>query len=251
MDNFFEELEKPKTKDEILLEKKAKFYKPVDDALLKQSGFELNKVYNADCLEIMRSMPDKCVDLVLTDPPYGLGISGQKENIKNKKSDRKFHKDLKWDNQAPSKDVFNEIFRISKNQVIWGGNYFIDKLNKNTKGWIIWDKMQHGLTMSDCELCFTSFDIPTRIWKMNRVILQVEGETLHPTQKPVALFSWILKNYAKPNDIIFDPFAGSGTTAISCMQMDHPYILVEKEKDYYDIIMKRINKKKKDLVALF
>ena len=243
MDNFFEELEKPKTKDEILLEKKAKFYKPVDDALLKQSGFELNKVYNADCLEIMRSMPDKCIDLVITDPPYGLERFKKGGSHVNKYGTEK----QEWNNVKPTKELFDEIFRISKNQIIFGMNNFT---LPETEYFIVWKKSNaFDFSFAMCELAWTNIKKPAKIFEYLHV--QNNEKREHPTQKPVALFSWILKNYAKPNDIIFDPFAGSGTTAISCMQMDHPYILVEKEKDYYDIIMKRIDKQKKDLVALF
>ena len=139
------------------------------------------KLYNQDCLAAMKEMPDNYYDLAIVDPPYGIGISGQKENLNGKKSDRKYHEEKSWDSSIPSPAYFNELFRISKNQIIWGGNYFVEHLKEGHKGWVIWDKCQHGLTMSDCELAYSSFDCPTRIFKQNRVILLQEGNTIHPT----------------------------------------------------------------------
>src|SRR3990167_10130803 len=125
----------------------------------------INKIINADCLKVMKQMPDKCVDLVLTDPPYGLGIDGQKESFsKNPKHNRKKHEFMGWDNEIPQKEYFEEMFRISKNQIIWGGNYFVSYLSEGHKGWLVWDKGQYGLTMSDGELAYTSFDKSLRIF---------------------------------------------------------------------------------------
>lgn len=130
---------------------------------------EKNKFYHCDCMELMKQMPDNFIDFAIVDPPYGIGIDGQKKSIsKNPKHNRKEHKQKKWD-IAPSIEYFNELKRVIKNQIIWGGNYFIDKLCENHKGWVVWDKGQHGLTMSDCELAYTSFDTPTRIYVKNRV----------------------------------------------------------------------------------
>lgn len=160
--------------------------------------------YNMDCMDGMKQFPDNFFDLAIVDPPYGLGIDGQKESIsKNPKHNRKQHIRKSWDSSIPDKDYFYELFRVSKNQIIWGANYFVKYLNTGTKGWIVWDKGQHGLTMSDCELAFSSFNCPTRVKIINRVELLNEG-TIHPTQKPIKLYEWLLNNYAKPGDKILD-----------------------------------------------
>jgi len=204
---------------------------------------KMNKIHHIDCLEFMKQVPDDYFDLVLTDPPYGIGIDGQKKSINknNPKANRKAHSFKGWDSTTPSKELFDEIFRISKNQVIWGANYFVNKLEKNTKGWIIWDKGQRGLTMSDCELAYSSYQCATRIITFNRVEIQVDG-SVHPTQKPLKLFSDILRNFTEENHKIFDPFMGSGTTAIACKSLGLDWCGCELEADYVEIANKRLEK---------
>lgn len=175
-------------------------------------GQHLNRLYNIDCMEAMRNIPDKYFQLAITDPPYGIGIDGQKISInKNPKHNRKEHQRKGWDKSIPQEEYFRELERVSVNQIIWGGNYFVEHLKEGHKGWIVWDKGQRGLTMSDCELAYTSFDKPTRIVTINRAELAKDG-TIHPTQKPVKLYEWILKNYAQPGDRIIDTHAGSGAS---------------------------------------
>ena len=192
----------------------------------------INKVYLADCMDIMKNMEDKSVELCIVDPPYGIGIDGQRENIRGKKSDRKYYKFKDWDNSIPNKKYFNELFRISKNQIIWGANYFVEHLTEGHKGWVVWDKGQHGLTMSDCELAYSSFDYPTRVFILNRAFLLKDG-SIHPTQKPIALYKWLLKNYAKPNDKIFDSHVGSGSIRIACHDMGFDFTGCELDADYW------------------
>ena len=151
---------------------------------------ELNKLYNMDCMQGMKEFPDGFFDLAIVDPPYGIGIDGQKKRVcGNPKHNRKEHIRKSWDKAIPPPEYFRELERVSKAQVIWGGNYFVPYLEQGHKGWLVWDKGQHGLTMSDCELAYTSFDTPTRVFVCNRVELLNDG-TIHPTQKPVTLFSW-------------------------------------------------------------
>lgn len=201
----------------------------------------INQVILGDCLEVMRGMPDKCVDLVLTDPPYGLGIDGQKLSVSdNPKHNRKAHEFLGWDNGIPSRGYFDEIIRVSKNQIIFGGNYFIEHLSESHKGWIVWDKGQHGLTMSDGELAYSSFDRPLRIFTFNRVEIQKDG-ALHPTMKPLELFREILSKYSEEGMTILDPFAGSGTTAVAARQLNRNFICIEKEPKYVDICNQRLD----------
>lgn len=193
-----------------------------------------------DCLDFLKLIPDKSIDLVVTDPPYGIGIDGQKKSVcNNPKHNRKKHEFLGWDKEIPRKEYFDEIFRISKNQIIFGANYFIKYLYGEHKGWIIWDKGQHGLTMSDCEIIYSSFDCPTRIVTYNRVEL-LKDNSKHPTQKPLELMRWILVNYSKKTDLICDPFLGSGTTARACKDLGRRWIGIEKEYKYCLISEERL-----------
>jgi len=203
------------------------------------SGRSNIKIYNADCMDYFIEFKDNEFNLAIVDPPYGLSISGQKKNKKGKKSDRKGHKLKKWDNNIPSYEYFEQLFRISKNQIIWGGNYFVKHLNEGHKGWIVWDKAQHGLTMSDCELAYSNFDSVTRIYTKNRVVLAQEG-TIHPTQKPVKLYEWILTNYANKGDTIIDTHFGSGSLGIACWNLKYDLTAFELDADYYNDSIKRI-----------
>jgi len=201
---------------------------------------ELNRLYNMDCMEGMKQFPDKYFELAIVDPPYGIGMDGQKKSIcKNPKHNRKLHEKKDWDNSIPSKEYFKELERVSKNQIIWGANYFVKHLEKGTKGWIVWDKGQHGLTMSDCELAYSSFNVPTRVVVINRVELLKDG-TIHPTQKPLKLYKWLLKNYAKPGDKILDTHVGSASSLIACYDMGFEYIGFEIDKDYYEAAQERM-----------
>jgi len=184
----------------------------------------------------MRDMPDNSVDLCLTDPPYGINAGKmQLGNSKNKKWVKK-----EWDNEPPKDEYFTELMRVSKNQIIWGGNYF--KL-PNVKGWIVWDKNNGNSDFADGELAWSSINKPLKIKKIHWCGIASNREDtsgkLHPTQKPVALFKWCLDNYSKEGDVIFDPFCGSGTTAIACHTLKRKFICVDKEKEYIDIAKKR------------
>lgn len=197
---------------------------------------ELNKVYNIDCLEYMKTVPDKYFDLVLTDPPYGIGdkFKGGKNSKMNK-----FNSivDKGWDT-APSKEIFNEIFRVSKYQIIWGGNYF--EL-PSTRGFIIWDKkVSPDFSLAMAEYAWTSFDKLAKIFRESASKIQ----RLHPTQKNESIMDFSL-NYALEYDntlkSIFDPFSGSGTTLVRAKSKGLSYVGCEIDKDYYEIIQKRLS----------
>lgn len=203
-------------------------------------GYSLNTLYNMDCMVAMKNIPDKYFQLAITDPPYGIGIDGQKLSInKNPKHNRKAHTQKAWDKGIPAEEYFRELERISENQIIWGGNYFVEHLRQGHKGWIIWDKGQRGLTMSDCEIAYTSFDRPTRIVTINRAELLKDG-TFHPTQKPVKLYEWLLTNYAKQGDKIIDTHAGSGASLIACHRMRLEWLGFEIDTEYYKKADERI-----------
>lgn len=208
---------------------------------------EINKIYNDDCMNILKQLPDKSIDLVLTDPPYGLGIDGQKECFcSNPKHNRKKHDKRNWDKEIPKKEVFNHIFRVSKKTIIFGANYFNEFLEQGKKGWVIWDKGQRDLTMSDCEIIYTNFDCPTRIYTVNRCELGKDF-TIHPTQKPLKLFKMILNDFSKENDLVLDCFSGSGTTAIACSELKRRFICIEKDKQYYEMSVRRLEEYNRQL----
>lgn len=193
-------------------------------------------LYLADCMDVMPYLGK--VDAVVTDPPYGIGIDGQKENIKGKKSDRKGYDFKGWDNKTPDKIVFDMIFSISDEQIIWGGNYFQDKIEKVGRGWLSWDKGQHGLTMSDNELAYCSINMPSRVYIKNRSAIKKDGAQ-HPTQKPVQLMQWCL-SFLPDSKLILDPFMGSGTTGVACVKEGRSFIGIELDEDYFEIACKRI-----------
>jgi site-specific DNA-methyltransferase (adenine-specific) len=204
--------------------------------------YKLNNIYNEDSYKAIKDIPDNFIDVIITDPPYGLGIDYQKENkkAKNNKHFRKEHKKEDWDSTIPPKWFFEEMKRVSKNMIVFGANYMNEYLEQGFKGWIVWDKGQHGLTMSDCELIYTNFNKPTRVIVVNRYYLK-QDVTIHPTQKPLKLLLEIIENYTKENDLIVDFFAGSGSTLEACQIKNRNYIGFEKNKNYYNKIVSRLN----------
>ena len=193
-------------------------------------GDFINKIICGDCLGVMKEMPDKSVDLVLTDPPYGINI-----NKSSRLSISRGFGHETWDREQPSKEYFNEIFRVSSSQVIWGGNYF--NLSA-TRCFLIWDKQNDERDFADCELAWTSFDSVARIFRKRPQ--NMDGGKVHPTQKPLALFTWILNKYSNESDLIFDPFLGSGTTVEACKLLHRNFIGIEINPDYCKIAEERL-----------
>lgn len=207
-------------------------------------------VTNEDCIELMKRYPDKYFDLAVVDPPYGIGIDGQKEiiNINNPKANRKAHSFKEWDSDIPELIYFHELERVSKEQIIWGANYFVKHLTKGTKGWIVWYKGQEGLTMSDAELAYSSFNCATRVVKINRVELLKDG-TIHPTQKPIKLYQWIYKNYLPDGGKVLDTHLGSGSNRIAAdMAGNIEFTACELDADYFLAQEKRWKEYKSQLV---
>lgn len=197
----------------------------------------ISEVHNIDCLAFMQTLPDKYFDLAVVDPEYGIKRAGQTETFtKNPKHKRKYFEDKGWDNSIPDEEYFTQLFRVSKNQIIWGANYFTQYL-PSSMGWVFWDKGQ-DLSMSDGELAFTSFERALRRIKINRVELFKDG-TIHPTQKPVKLYRWLLGNYAKQGDKILDTHMGSQSSRIAAYDMGFDYYGTELDKDYFDAGNKR------------
>lgn len=196
-------------------------------------------LYLGDCAEIMPTLGR--VPAVVTDPPYGIGIDGQKESInKNPKHNRKFFEAKGWDDSTPPPEVFDAIRAVSDEQIIWGGNYFVDRGLLPKKGWLVWDKGQRGLTMSDGELAYSSLDKPLRMFTLNRAALIADG-TQHPTQKPLRLMQWCLTHIPDAKTIL-DPFMGSGTTGVACVKAGRAFIGIERDPCYFEVACERIRK---------
>jgi site-specific DNA-methyltransferase (adenine-specific) len=202
----------------------------------------LNTIQCRDCLEGMLEIEDKSIDLVITDPPYGIKADNVVEGrIKRDHNGWKDYGVSDWDLNVPKKEYFEEMFRISKNQIIFGGNYFSGFL-PSSQGWIVWDKGQRDFSLADGELAWTSFDKALRIFSYSRALSNFEDDKIHPTQKPVKLFEWIIKNYAKEGDTICDPFFGSGSCLVAAVRMGHQFIGFEKEVSYFEKAQVRIKK---------
>ena len=202
------------------------------------------QLFNEDCLDVMRRLADKSVDLILTDPPYGIGEAAGKNKSRGNMAVAKDYGDLEWDNAIPSKAYFDEIMRVSKHQVIFGGNYFVEHL-RNSPCWIVWDKDNGENDFADCELAWCSFSSAVRRLKLrwNGMLqhnMKEKEHRIHPTQKPVRLFEWILEKYAQPGWVIMDPFLGSGSSAIAAKRLGYEFIGVEREKTYFEAALERI-----------
>lgn len=203
---------------------------------------ELNKIYQGDCLELMKQIPDKSIDLVLTDPPYGIKADKMQMGSGNHQWDKTVSS---WDNFIPSKEYFDEMFRVSKNQIIWGGNYFTEIL-KPSVDWLVWDKLNPNMSFSEAEFAWVRQGKRIRIFKF----YSASQKKQHPTQKPIQLFKWCIDKFSKENDIILDPFIGSGTTAIACLKTNRNFIGMELEPKYVDIANKRIAEFKQQLALV-
>lgn len=182
----------------------------------------------------MKALPDKCVDCVITDPPYGLGnrLSDGGGKLKNTPMSV-LYRTGDWVDVVPKKEVFDSIFRVSKNQIICGGNYFN---LPPTRCIIAWDKTNYLHTLSDWEYIWTSFDSPAKMYRRRSLDLNRK----HPTQKPVALMKWIIDKYTTPDAIILDPFSGSGTTGVACIETGRNFLGFEIDPRWCDLANKRI-----------
>jgi site-specific DNA-methyltransferase (adenine-specific) len=182
----------------------------------------------------MATLPDKAFELAIIDPPYGIGAENQAgpENHGWTQWDRK-----EWDSAIPKKEYFYELFRISKNQIIFGANYFTQFL-PSSMGWIFWDKMQRGFSLADGELAYSSYEKALRVFQYSRAEAFQDGR-IHPTQKPVALYKWLLSRYAKPGDRILDTHGGSGSICIACHDLGYDLTWMELDADYYEAACKR------------
>lgn len=216
---------------------------------------ELNKFYNMDCMVGMKEIADKYFDLAIVDPPYGIGWD--KDNLEKYNSTScddwkgrkpKGYQKKEWDSSIPGKQYFLELQRVSKYQIIWGGNYFHEYL-KSSGGWVICDKGVVMPTFSDGEMAWTNAKNNLKIIKLLWAGYRKCEETdrIHPTQKPVALYEWLLNNYAKKGDKILDTHVGSASSLIACYNLGFDYVGFELDKDYYEQANKRLENHKKQL----
>ena len=204
----------------------------------------INIVHNSDCLPAMREMKDNQFDLAIVDVEYGIKQGGDKNHTRGKLAISKNYHSFNDDN-SPKKEYFNELLRISKNQIIWGANHFISKIPHDSSCWVVWDKVNGKTDFADCELAWTSFKSAVRQFRFQwQGMLQQDMKNkeirIHPTQKPVALYKWLLKNYAKEGNIILDTHVGSMSSVIASIEMGFSITAYEIDKDYFNAGKKRV-----------
>ena len=209
------------------------------------SKLPINQIIHGDCLEVMKSFPDKSIDLVLTDPPYGIGLAKGTITTYGQSIDKGRRYEGDWDNATPSKEYFDEMLRVGKNVVIFGGQFFTDKLPVNGH-WVVWDKkgdIQFDNPFGDCELIYTN--VNRKSVKKYTVIQQGfitedKSPRLHPTQKPVSLMEKLVEEYSEEGGVVLDPFSGSCTTCAAAISLKRNYICIEREEKYANVCLERL-----------
>jgi site-specific DNA-methyltransferase (adenine-specific) len=216
------------------------------------------ELLHGDCMEYMRDLPDNAFDLAIVDPPYGIDAAntfgGEQRKSGNGAAMKTAFAKKSWDIGIPDQAYFDELMRVSKNQIVWGANY-MSHLLPPSMGWIVWDKDNGTTKFSDAELAFTSFDRALRIWKYTwNGMLQGDMKNkelrIHPTQKPVKLYQWLMSNYAKPGQRILDTHLGSGSSAIAAHYAGLDFVGIELDENYYQAAVSRFNNETKQ-EALF
>ena len=210
-----------------------------------------SEVFNTDCLQAMRNYPDNYFELAIVDPPYGIGEANEKRMLSRHHSQKKY-KAGSWDSKPPTIDYFIELQRVSQNQIIWGANHFIENIpNANSPCWLFWDKDGYA-DFADGELAWCSLKTAVRKfkWTWDGFRKQSPENRIHPTQKPVALYRWLLKNYAKPGDKILDTHLGSGSSRIACDMEGYDFTGYELDTDYFNASVKRFNEYKMQIKLL-
>jgi site-specific DNA-methyltransferase (adenine-specific) len=210
----------------------------------------ISEVYNVDCVSYMKTCKDKQFDLAIVDPPYGIGAGSVNFQSGTRKRPSKFHKVNDWDNAIPLEEYWKELFRISKNQIVWGGNYMTEFLPPS-RCWVFWDKGTGDNSYADGELAWCSFDKVvkkfTKFWNGGNAKEKGDLDRVHPTQKPIQLYEWLLKNYANENDTIFDSHLGSQSSRIAAYDMGFDFYGCELDKDYFESGCKRFENFKAQL----
>lgn len=213
---------------------------------------ELNSFICGDCMDYLPQFPDKYFELAIVDPPYGIGEDGSRNHTRTKLAQAKDYKGYTGgDLSSPDKSYFDDLMRVSKNQIIWGANHFISKIPYDSSCWIVWDKDNTG-DFADCELAWTSFGTAVRIFhfRWNGMLqedMKHKENRLHPNQKPVALYDWILSKYAKRGDKILDTHVGSASSLIACYKNGFDYVGFEKDSYYFELANKRLEEYKSQI----
>jgi site-specific DNA-methyltransferase (adenine-specific) len=219
--------------------------------------FENSRVYLMDCIKGMKQYPDKHFDLAIVDPPYGISIHKMNftQSVKGGVAKRKDYSDITdWDSNTPNAEYFAELQRVSKNQIIWGWNYFVENLT-SCKCYIVWDKKtedKYSNDFADCETAWTTFNKPAKVYRhlwsgMLQQNMKDKEVRIHPTQKPVALYDWLLMNYAEQGDLILDTHLGSGSSRIAAYKNGFNFVGFEIDSDYFNAQEKRFNEFKSQL----
>lgn len=210
--------------------------------------YELNHFYNCDCMDLMREFPDKYFELAIVDPPYGL--ERHKRGSLRIDNSKKAENGLLWD-KKPSKEYFDELFRVSQKQIIWGANNFT---LPETEYFIVWDKYQTVDNFASAEYAWTNIKMPAKVFRYTihkeMAVLKENGGKIHPTQKPIALYEWLLSHYAKTGDKILDTHVGSASSLIACHNLNFEYIGCELDKEYYDMANARLESEKAQIKFL-
>jgi site-specific DNA-methyltransferase (adenine-specific) len=213
------------------------------DRFINGIGMEdKTRVYNQDCMIGMKEFPDKYFDLAIVDVPYGIGVN---HNMGRRKGDRASgFKPADWDSEAPPSEYFDELRRVSENQIVWGANHFISRIPHDSSCWILWDKgFSEDVSFAQFELAWTSSDSVCKKYDKP----SAQPNRIHPTQKPVALYKWLLKNYAKEGDKILDTHLGSQSSRIAAFDGGFDFTGYELDKDYFEAGCKRFNQHKQQL----
>lgn len=206
------------------------------------------ELLNIDCMKYMAAQPDNAFDLAIVDPPYGIGESGKTNKTRGKLAVAKDYKPFAGgDLEPPSVDYFKELQRVSKNQIVWGANHFMDRIVKGSPCWVVWDKENGDSDFADCELAWTSFRTAVRRFKflwhgMLQGDMKNKEQRIHPTQKPVKLYEWLLANYAEEGDKILDTHLGSGSSAIAAHYGKFDFVGCELDEDYYKAAKERFDR---------
>ena len=214
------------------------------------------KLINDDCMNVMSQYPDGYFDLACVDPPYGIGESGKKNASRGRLIAAKDYKSFYGDDlEPPPVEYFRELQRVSKNQIVWGANHFIDRIAQGSPCWVVWDKDNGAADFADCELAWTSFKTAVRLFRF-RWAGMLQGDMknkefrIHPTQKPVKLYEWLFTNYAKKGQRILDTHLGSGSSAIAAHYFGCDFVGCELDAKYYELAKERFDRETAQ-VAMF
>jgi len=203
---------------------------------------------NDDCMNILPDYADDYFDLAIVDPPYGIKEDGKSNHSRSILAETTKFTPKDWDKNSPDKSYFDELLRVSKNQIIFGANHFISKIPYDSSCWVVWDKENGASDFADCELAWTSFKTAVRKYKfmwagMLQGNMKEKQVRIHPTQKPKQLYSWLLETYANPTDKVLDTHLGSGSSAIACHYFGtQVFVGIEIDKEYFDMASERIEK---------